>query len=529
MDVARRTISVLGSRGATRRGEPGSEARLPPFELLGEAAAAHDAEIQVARSLRKRARVMLFWYLVLEWTLRIVMVPLVARRRSLVSALSWLAIIFFQPLVGVVLYFFLAEHFFARHVRRHRRTVDQSRSRERLAFQSRYHVPPAMHGDERALAELTTRLGGFELVGGNTVEYLEAHRSAMDRMAEDIRAARSFVHLLFYIFEEDDCGWEVARALSEAAGRGVDCRVLADAVGSRRFFKRVAPWLEERGVRAHRVLPFSLLLRRLRPLDLRNHRKLAVIDGRVAYTGSMNVVDAEESSGMEAVPWKDLMVRITGPAVLQLQLVFLEDWIFNVGKPLDGADLLPDPGMPGEIGVQVVPSGPTSRVETFHHLLVSALNAAEERVVVTTPYFIPDQATRVALELAQRRGARVELVVPVRSDSRFVTAASRAHYTELLDAGVGVHQHDSGFLHAKTITVDHELALIGSANFDRRSFRLNFELNLLVFGAGAVDRLVEIQERYLEESTPIDPDAWGSRPWIRRMGEDMARLVSPLL
>lgn len=472
---------------------------------------------------------MLFWYLVLEWTLRIVMVPLVARRRSLLSALSWLAIIFFQPLVGVVLYFFLAEHFFARRVKRHRKTVEESRSRERLAFQSRYHVPPAIHGDERALAELTTRLGGFELVGGNTVEYLEAHRGAMDRMVEDIRDAESFVHLLFYIFEEDDSGWKVARALAEAAERGVDCRVLADAVGSRRFFKSLAPWLAERGVRTHRVLPFSLLLRRLRPLDLRNHRKLAVIDGRVAYTGSMNVVDPEKSSGVETAPWKDLMVRITGPAVLQLQLVFREDWLFNVDEPLDGADLLPDPATQGEVGVQVVPSGPTSRVETFHHLLVSALNEAEERVIVTTPYFIPDQATLVALELAARRGARVDLVVPATSDSRFVTAASRAHYTDLLDAGIRVHEHDGGFLHAKTMSVDHDLALIGSANFDRRSFRLNFELNLLLFDAGAVDGLVEIQERYLQESRRIDPKEWASRSRIRQMGDDMARLVSPLL
>lgn len=472
---------------------------------------------------------MLFWYLVLEWTLRIVMVPLVARRRSLLSALSWLAIIFFQPLVGVVLYFFLAEHFFARRVKRHRKTVEESRSRERLAFQSRYHVSPAIHGDERALAELTTRLGGFELVGGNTVEYLEAHRGAMDRMVDDIGDAESFVHLLFYIFEEDDSGWKVARALAEAAERGVECRVLADAVGSRRFFKSLAPWLAERGVRTHRVLPFSLLLRRLRPLDLRNHRKLAVIDGRVAYTGSMNVVDPEESSGVETAPWKDLMVRIAGPAVLQLQLVFREDWIFNVEEPLDAADLLPDPTSQGEVGVQVVPSGPTSRVETFHHLLVSALNEAEERVIVTTPYFIPDQATLVALELAARRGARVELVVPATSDSRFVTAASRAHYADLLDAGIRVHEHDGGFLHAKTMSVDHDLALIGSANFDRRSFRLNFELNLLLFDAGAVDGLVEIQERYLEESRRIDPKEWASRSWIRQIGDDMARLVSPLL
>lgn len=253
------------------------------------------------------------------------------------------------------------------------------------------------------------------------------------------------------------------------------------------------------------------------------------MDGRVAYTGSMNVVDPEESSGAEVAPWKDLMVRITGPAVLQLQLVFREDWIFNVDEPLDGADLLPDPTTQGEVGVQVVPSGPTSRVETFHHLLVSALNEAEERVIVTTPYFIPDQATLVALELAARRGARVELVVPATSDSRFVTAASRAHYADLLDAGMRVHEHDGGFLHAKTMSVDHDLALIGSANFDRRSFRLNFELNLLLFDAGAVDDLVEIQERYLEGSRRIDPEEWASRSRFRQIGDDMARLVSPLL
>jgi cardiolipin synthase len=349
------------------------------------------------------------------------------------------------------------------------------------------------------------------------------------RLIEDIDGAEEHVHLLFYIIACDRTGTRVVEALERAAGRGVECRVLADAVGSRAFHRKLAGRLGEAGVDVRKVLPLDRLLRRLRPLDLRNHRKLAVIDGRVAYTGSMNLVDYDEVSGTEYAPWRDVLVRVEGPAVLQLQLVFLEDWRYNTDEDLtEGVELWP-PDQAGDVALQVVPSGPTEHVETVHGLLVAAINAARERVVITTPYFIPDEPTRVALRLATLRGVEVDVVVPSVSDSRFVTAAGQSYYREFLDEGVRILAHRDGFLHAKTITIDDDFAVVGSVNFDRRSFYLNFELALLLYGDEAVGQIAALQEGYMDGSDRIESERWAGRGMMRKVTEDVARLLSPLL
>ena len=468
-------------------------------------------------------------YLLSEWILRLGMIPLVAHRRRLTSALSWLAVIFFLPWAGALLYLLFAEHRMTRRVRRHREVLDTVRSDERLRFQERHAVQPRMPRERAALGALTHRLGGFEILGGNRVEVLPGDHDAVDRLVAEIDGARRHVHLLYYIVEDDATGNAVADALRRASERGVTCRFLADSLGSRRFHRRIAPALRESGVEVHRMLSLPFLVRQLRPLDLRNHRKLAVIDGRVGYTGSMNLVDFDTQTSDELPPWRDVMVRVTGPAVHQLQLVFEEDWRYNVEQELPGQDLFPLLEAEGDVPLQVVPSGPTDRVETIHNLLVAAIDGARERIVITTPYLIPDEPTRVALKLAALRGVRVQVVVPRRSDSRLVQLASRSYIEEMLDDGVEVHEHTDGFLHAKTVTVDHDLAVIGSANFDRRSFRLNFELNLLLYGDEAVDQVVAMQDRYLEDCCALEAEAWRARPGSRKLAEDVVRLLSPLL
>lgn len=468
-------------------------------------------------------------YLISEWILRLGMIPLVAHRRRLTSALSWLALIFFLPWLGVLLYLLFAERPLTRRTRRHREIQDAVRSGERLRFQERHRVELRLQRERAALGALTHRLGGFEVLGGNRAEILPGDDRAIEALVASIDGAEHHVHVLFYIIADDRSGRAVADALTRAAARGVTCRLLADAIGSRRFHRRMAPRLREAGVAVHKVLSLPFLARKLRPLDLRNHRKLVVVDGTLAYTGSMNLVDFDQQSSDEIPPWRDVVVRVTGPAVHQLQVVFEEDWRFNVGEELPEEGLFPGLEATGDVPLQVVPSGPTDRVETIHNLLVAAINGARERIVITTPYLIPDEPTRVALKLAALRGVRVQVVVPHRSDSRVVQLASNSYVAEMMEDGVEVHEHTNGFLHAKTVTVDHDLAVIGSANFDRRSFHLNFELNLLLYGDEAVDQVVAMQDHYLRDCSVVDAEAWRARPALRRLAEDVVRLMSPLL
>lgn len=468
-------------------------------------------------------------YLVSEWVVRLAMLPVVAHRRRLISALAWLAVIFFQPWIGAIL-FFLTERWAEGRIRKHAELVAETRIVDRVAFRDPDGdaLPSGSLG--AGLATLGRTLGAFSVTGGNRVRVIGDRDEAFEELLRDIRQARNHVHLVFYIFRDDDTGRRVARELADAAERGVRCRVLADSVGSQAFFGDLAPWLGERGVEVEEAFPIRLL-GGLGPPDVRNHRKLVIVDGRVAYAGSLNVGDAEGWGGPEPEPWRDLTVRIEGPAARQLQLVFVEDWAASEGEDLSTEGLFPRPVAAGREVIQVVPSGPAAmpRKRIFRDMLVSAFHGARERIVVTTPYLIPDEVTEAALFLAVGRGVQVDIVVPERSDSRFVTAASRAHYADLLEAGVRVWEHRRGFLHAKAVTVDQALALLGSANFDRRSFDLSFELTVLLYGPDSVEDVVRTQEGYLCESKELDVGRWRRRPLPRRLVEDVAKLASPLL
>lgn len=468
-------------------------------------------------------------FLVTGWTLGVLLIPVVAYRRRLTSALSWIALLLLLPWLGPVLYFLLAEHRRTRRIRRRLRE-EAHRSRVLPPVQEAWRQePPGPGARGAALAALSRRLGGLEALGGNRVELLTGGWQATERLVADIDTARDHVHLLFYIVESDRTGEYVARALVRAAHRGVRCRVLADAVGSWRFHRYLAPGLRAAGVEVCRGLTVPSLLRRLLPLDLRNHRKLAVVDGTVAWTGSMNLQDDDPPGGGPRRRWHDVVVRLTGPAVLQLQLVFQEDWEEVTSEELDRHRLYPTPAPSGDVAVQVVPSGPTSRGDTLRDLVVAALDMAESRLVITTPYLIPDESTRVALRLARARGVEVELILPVVSDVPLATVAGRSYYADLMEEGVRIHQHRRGFLHAKALTVDDAVAVLGSANFDRRSFFLNFELSLILYGREAVAQVEGMHARFREDSDELDLEAWRRRSLPRRLLEDVARLFSPLL
>lgn len=467
-------------------------------------------------------------FLLSEWAIRLVMLVVVTRRRQPASAMAWLVVIFFEPWIGVALYWLLGTNRLPRRrIGEHMRLLRRLES-VRRRFENHPHIiRPELPPRQAAAVHLAERLGYMPILGGNSVEMMTGTDEVIDRLVADIDAAENHIHLLFYIYADDATGRRVAEALGRAAARGVKCRVLADAVGSRPMFKRLARQLRQRGVEVYPALPVNPFRRRMARIDLRNHRKLAVIDGRVGYTGSQNIVDADY--GRRKLAWHDLMARLTGPIVLELQAVFLEDWYFETDEVLDFPDVFPEPVITGDVPVQTLPSGPNYAMENYQRMVVAAIHAAQREVVITTPYFVPDEAFMQALEVAVLRGVEVLVIMPRRSDQTLVGAATRAFYDDLIAAGVKIFLYQPGLVHAKTITIDDSMAMLGSSNFDIRSFALNFEINMVFYGAAVTTQLRCRQQQYLDQSLPLSATEWAGRPRLSRLGQNLAKLFSPLL
>jgi cardiolipin synthase len=467
----------------------------------------------------------------------VVSVRVIMRRVSVPMTLAWLLLLLFVPLVGLVLYALVGETGIG--ARRARRLEILTRvCEERAMAQWRYHEMDweGASREVRQLATLNTRVSGMPPIRGNHLELIDDASALLDRLIADIDAAKLHCHLLFYIWAPQSKGIDVGEALIRAAGRGVACRVLVDHVGSSGFLRSdLCERMRAAGVQVVAALPVNALRVLFARIDLRNHRKIAIIDGTVGYCGSQNLTDEtfkfNTRSGVG--PWIDATARMTGPAVQALQTNFLCDWQLDSDEVLPALDtFLRDPGVAGITGtsiVHVLPSGPGPRPEAIHHALLTLLFGATEEITMTTPYFVPDEPTQAALANAALRGVRVTLILPDVLDSRVVAAASRAYYEELLEAGVRILHHRDGLLHAKTAVVDRKLALVTSANFDRRSFWLNYETSLVVYDQDFAGLVRYMQDRYIAESDEISLAAWRARPWWRRFVEQCAQLFSPLL
>ncbi len=302
-------------------------------------------------------------------------------------------------------------------------------------------------------------------------------------MVADIDAAADHVHVLFYIWLPDRNGCRIAEALKRAAARGVTCRAMADDLGSRSLI-RSEHWAAMRAAGVHVAAGMPIgnpLLRALNGrIDLRNHRKIVVIDDRITYCGSQNCADPEFLVKAKYAPWVDAVMRFEGPIARQNQFLFASDWMTYVDEDLDAILRAPLPApVPGGFVAQVIGTGPTVRYSAMPEMFAALLFAARREVVLTTPYYVPDESMHNALCTTAYRGVDTTIVFPARNDSRVVGAASRSYYADLLGAGVRIHEYEGGLLHTKSVTVDGEVTLIGSANMDRRSFELNYENNIL--------------------------------------------------
>ncbi len=466
-------------------------------------------------------------YLISEWGIRLVMFVYVPQRRSTAAARTWLLFIFLLPWPGLLFYWLFGRIYLpANRLKMHvRASKFVRRAQEQIG--ARVTVDPELPAAFQFIPRLAHKLGEFETLAGNQVELLTEYAKTIDFIISDIDSARRNVHLLFYIFLADETGRRMGEALQRAAARGVTCRVLMDAVGSRQGVQRLAPKLRNKGVEVREMLPVGLFRRNAARFDLRNHRKIVVIDGRVGYTGSQNIVNDEFVKGF---PNEELMVRLQGPAVAQLQAMFLADHYFETGNVLQREELFPDLVYAGNSPVQVLPSGPGYGQENGRELIIAMLYAARERIVITTPYFVPDEPFLHAIRAASLRGGvEVHLVLSMHANQMITQFAQRSYYDDLLEAGIRVHLYRPHFLHAKHLTIDNDIALIGSTNMDIRSFALNAEVNLLVYDPVVVRQLRTTQERYFANSDLLEATAWKRQRPGARVVHNTARLMDSFL
>lgn len=452
---------------------------------------------------------------------------LVRRPQRQSSALAWLLVVLLLPGVGIGAFLLFGDvRTGRRRRRRHREIVTRVR-----ALMRKHPAPRAAELDDvdRPIANLSYLVGENEPQAGNRLELHDDTERLTAALVADLDAARAHVHLLTYIFLADETGHAVAAALLRAAARGVACRLLVDAAGSRPFLRsKLRRELDQGGVRVVAALPRRLRLGHTR-IDLRNHRKILVIDGGVGFTGSHNIASASFAHKPKFAPWVDATVRIEGPAVRDLQELFVQDWYMETGETLEECLAVTPAPFPGGIPVQVIGTGPDSRHEAVVRLIQASFHLAREELILTTPYFVPDEGTFDALLTAAERGVRTVLVVPRRNDSRLVAAASRGLYEPLLESGVEIHEYTRGLLHAKTITVDRRLAIVSTANLDRRSFELNYEASLVVYDADFASRLRALQRSYLAASTRIDAAEWAERRWPTKILHNAAGILAPIL
>ncbi len=471
-------------------------------------------------------------YLISEWAVRLAMLFYVPQRRNAAASRTWLLLIFLLPAPGLVLYTLFGRIYLPR------RRIAQQRRASRMIRASQAQMPAPATGTATAphpdlgvealrVAAFAERLGDFKAVPGNHVEFLTDYDGTIDRLITDLDAARQHIHLLYYIYGDDAPGRRVAEALARAAARGVTCRVLLDAVGSKAALARLAPRLTAQGIEVTPLLPVGLFRRNAARFDLRNHRKLAIIDGRIGYTGSQNLVAPGFVPGY---PNEDLTLRLTGPIVAQLQAVFLADRYFERGGPLDHPGLFaPHDPPPGSTLAQLVPSGPGYLRMNGQQLFITLLYAARHRIVMTTPYFVPDEPFLEALHAARLRGVEVALVLSEHANQRLTQFAQRSYYDDLLSAGVRLHLYQPRFLHAKHLAIDDDFVVIGSSNIDIRSFALNAEVSLLLYGPGPAAAIRQIQDEYFAHSRLLTLEEWRRRSPVVRTLQNIARLADSLL
>ena len=453
--------------------------------------------------------------------------------REPASRIAWVVVIIAVPVAGIVAYILFGETNIGRgRVERVHRVLSQlphvSEAVGAEGTNLQVHVPEAY----AHLFQVGKSVNGFDPVGGNRARLMEDTNETISSIVADIDAAKDHVHVLFYIWLPDNNGRKVAEALKRAATRGVTCRAMADNLGSRLMIKS-EHWqaMGEAGVRLTSALPIgNPLLRALKSrIDLRNHRKIVVIDNHITYCGSQNCADPEFLVKAKYAPWVDAMMRFEGPIARQIQYLFATDWMTEVNE--DIGDVLRKPITSTQPGftAQVIGTGPTVRYSAMPEMFTSLMYTARHELVISTPYYVPDDPIQAALCASARRGVDTTIIFPARNDSWIVGAASRSYYADLLTAGVRIFEYEGGLLHTKSLTLDGQVTLIGSANMDRRSFELDYENNILFYNRSLTADMRQRQDSYIAKSKEITSEMVARWSRGRRLWNNTIAILGPVL
>lgn len=453
----------------------------------------------------------------------------IRRPREPRAMLAWILALLFIPVLGLLLYVLIGEPRLHRTRRRRRkrrlRVMQVIRRRSGVGAESRkagVEESPAIAWFMR----LATRVGGRLPTRGNDVVVHHDAEKMFLEMSLAIQSARSHVHMEYYIFQPDETGRKIRDLLVAKAREGIKCRLLLDFVGCWKLFDSFVRPMREAGVEVVFFMPVLPWRGRWR-VNFRNHRKIVVVDGKIGFTGSQNIGD--QYAGRDGAAWRDTHVRIVGPAVHHMQEVFIEDWFFASRKQIghDVQAYFPTPQTESDHLVQVVPSGPDRESNVLHLLLLGAIGAARHSVSIATPYFVPDTAMILSLQSAAYRGVRVRLLIPSQTDHKIVLWAGRSFYNDIRRAGIEIYEYDQAMLHSKVIIVDDVCSIVGSANFDERSLRLNFELSMVLYEPQLAGLLYADFEELRSRAQAIRVRKHVGAAESIKLG--LARLISPLL
>ena len=474
--------------------------------------------------------------LLLHWSIAVLLtIRLMVKKLAVGESLAWLFVIYSVPGIGALIYYAFGERRQGDKRIRNLAKIEGRLSAWQTELAETCPNEPGMLAEkDEAIARFVSQATGFPVVCVQDWRLLDSCHGIFDELIAMIDQAQRYVHLEFYIWECEGRVAEVHAALLRAVERGVRVRILADAIGGQNFLESEARrQLERAGAEVEGSMKFHLFGGRW---DLRNHRKIVVVDGTAALSGSFNLADPDHFKASSGVgKWIDAMVRIDGAGAQSLGGVFLQDWKVE-HDPEDPAlalwEVLSDDEtrtFENSLPVQVLPSGPGTFPESIHQVLMMAIYSAEHELIISTPYFVPSEPILHALIAAAMRGVRVTLIVPRRSDVKIATFAGRSHFEDLLEAGVQIGHFDGGLLHTKSITVDGRLSIFGTVNLDQRSLWLNSEVTLLIYHEGFTDALRALQLRYWEECESLMLDHWLRRPLRHRIAEGVTRLLSPVL
>lgn len=472
---------------------------------------------------------LVYWLIIVATTLRIVF-----KRRPTTYVIAWMLVIYILPLVGVFLYFALGEaHLGQQRVKRAQKMRPTiSKFINRLSEFSDIFTSNVSQAS-KPIFQLCKHQTGLDGINGNHIELLSETNEIFDRLIDDINKATSNIEMVFYIWNEGGRADDVEQALIQAAKRGVTCRLMVDSAGSRHFIKTDAnKRMRDAGIIIVEALKVNLLRFMFRRLDLRQHRKVAIIDNYISYTGSMNIVDPRFFKQNKHVgEWVDIMVRMSGPVTTLMSAIYASDWELETGKHLTLPKIteFAEPPEDKKHIMQLIASGPGYMENMIHQVLLTAIYSAQEQIIFTTPYLVPSDDILHAVCTAAQRGVEVIIIVPKNNDSLMVKWASRAFFSELLNGGVKLYQFNDNLLHTKSVLIDNQLSLVGTVNLDMRSLWLNFEITTVIDDVEFAKSLSVLLKKYLSNSDKVKTEEWMQRPIWQHIVERLFYFFAPLL